>query len=65
MCMLFLAAKDGFSYCREMSYMLQKCFILLFKVIIKGILCPDRCSTCFEFEYVIQLFVNEAGLLIV
>lgn len=35
MCMLFLAAKDGFSYCREMSYMLQKCFILLFKVIIK------------------------------
>ena len=24
MCMLFLAAKDGFSYCREMSYMLQK-----------------------------------------
>ena len=28
--MLFLAAKDGFSYCREMSYMLQKCFILLF-----------------------------------
>lgn len=43
MCMLFLAAKDGFSYCREMSYMLQKCFILLFKVIIKGILCPDRC----------------------
>ena len=26
MCMLFLAAKDGFSYCREMSYMLQKCY---------------------------------------
>ena len=65
MCMLFLAAKDGFSCCREVSYILQRCFIFPFQVIIESILCPDTLSFGLTFEHIAQPLVYETSFAIV